>query len=211
MRMQRSAGENSGRGKRTAGSGGKLRADSKGGKYIFNPMIHRQRLSRFLSSILNRQVRVRQILPNEGGRIVAGSPFVIMDIVVELEDRSQMRSVYTIVIMEESVEEFHRHPEAYIHRGRQQFDTGLKMPLLQEYVFIPLDVYRKKLHNKAIETELEAWLGFLAFDDLERIWEISRYDPVFGEMYHELSEFRRKPKEVLGMFSGSSLKVGDRH
>ncbi len=324
MRMQRSAGENSGRGKRTAGSGGKLRADSKGGrkirssdranrpirppwyeamgeripeevirgminespelaarfeelsperqrhfldmcsgargmavcydpffKYIFNPMIHRQRLSRFLSSILNRQVRVRQILPNEGGRIVAGSPFVIMDIVVELEDRSlanaeiqkaghlfpgqraacyssdlvlrqytaikgddmetalylQMRSVYTIVIMEESVEEFHRHPEAYIHRGRQQFDTGLKMPLLQEYVFIPLDVYRKKLHNKAIETELEAWLGFLAFDDLERIWEISRYDPVFGEMYYELSEFRRKPKEVLGMFSEALLQL----
>ena len=74
-------------------------------------------------------------------------------------------------------------------------------------MFIPLDVYRKKIHNKAIETELEAWLGFLAFDDLERIWEISRYDLVFGEMYHELSEFRRKPKEVLGMFSEAMLQL----
>ena len=34
MRMQRNAGENSGRGKRTAGSGGKLRADGKGGRKI---------------------------------------------------------------------------------------------------------------------------------------------------------------------------------
>ncbi len=74
-------------------------------------------------------------------------------------------------------------------------------------MFIPLDVYRKKLHNKAIETELEAWLGFLAFDDLERIWEISRYDTVFGEMYHELSEFRRKPGEVLGMFSEALIQL----
>ena len=52
-----------------------------------------------------------------------------------------------------------------------------------------------------------AWLGFIAFDDLERIWEISRYDPVFGEMYHDLSEFRRKPGEVLGMFSEALIQL----
>ena len=69
------------------------------------------------------------------------------------------------------------------------------------YIFVPLDVFRKKLHNKAIETELEAWLGFLAFDDLKRIWEISRFDPIFGEMYHDLSEYRKDVTEVLGVFS----------
>ena len=67
-----------------------------------------------------------------------------------------------------------------------------KCPLyLQEYIFVPLDLFREKLHNKNIETELEAWLGFLAFHNLERIWEISRFDPIFEGMYHDLSEYRR--------------------
>ena len=222
-------------------------------KYVFNPVAHRERLSRFLSCILERQVRVESVLPNEGSRIAPGSPFVIMDIVVKLEDQAlanaeiqkigylfpgeraacyssdlvlrqysalkenvsglslyrQMRNVYTIVIMEESPKEFHRYPETYIHRGKQMFDTGLKIPLLQEYIFVPLDIFRKKLQNENIKTELEAWLGFLAYDDLERIWEISRYDPVFGEMYHDLSEFRRKPGEVLGMFSEALLRMDE--
>ena len=222
-------------------------------KYVFNPVTHRERLSRFLSCILERQVRVESVLPNEGGRIAPGSPFVIMDIVVELEDRAlanaeiqkigylfpgeraacyssdlvlrqysalkenisglslyrQMRNVYTIVIMEESPKEFHHYPETYIHRGKQMFDTGLKMPLLQEYIFVPLDIFRKKFQNENIKTELEAWLGFLAYDDLERIWEISRYDPIFEEMYHDLSEFRRKPGEVLGMFSEALLRMDE--
>ncbi len=221
-------------------------------KYVFNPVAHRERLSRFLSCILERQVRVESVLPNEGGRIAPASPFVIMDIVVKLEDQAlanteiqkigylfpgeraacyssdlvlrqysalketvsglslyrQMRNVYTIVIMEESPKEFHRYP-TYIHRGKQMFDTGLKMPLLQEYIFVPLDIFRKKLQNENIKTELEAWLGFLAYDDLERIWEISRYDPVFKEMYHDLSEFRRKPREVLGMFSEALLRMDE--
>ena len=74
---------------------------------------------------------------------------------------------------------------------------------------MPLDIFRKKLQNENIKTELEAWLGFLAYDDLERIWEISRYDPVFGEMYHDLSKFRRKPGEVLGMFSEALLRMDE--
>ena len=215
-------------------------------KFVFNPATHRDRLSRFLSGLLNRPVRVRNILPNEGARITARSPYVIMDIVAELDDHSyadteiqrkpydfpgeraasyssdlvlrqyaslkssgrraaaryrDMQNVYTIVIMQKSTAEFHRHPDAYIHRGKQTFDTGLNLSLLQEYIFVPLDVFRKKLHNKAIETELEAWLGFLAFDDLKRIWEISRFDPIFGEMYHDLSEYRKDITEVLGVFS----------
>ena len=216
-------------------------------KYVFSPMTRRDRLSRFLSSLLGRQARVKNVLPNEGGRITARSPYIIMDIVVELEDHSyanaeiqrepyqfpgeraasyssdlvlrqytslgrnsgenalarykKMQNVYTIVIMQKSSAEFHRHPEAYIHHGKQVFDTGLDLPLLQEYIFVPLDLFREKLHNKNIETELEAWLGFLAFDDLERIWEISHFDPVFEEMYHDLSEYRRDAGEVLGVFS----------
>ncbi len=216
-------------------------------KYVFSPTARRGRLSRFLSSLLDRPVRVKNVLPNEGGRIVARSPLVIMDIVVELDDHSyanteiqrepyqfpgeraasyssdlvlrqytslkgsggktapvrykRMQNVYTIVIMQKSSAEFHRYPETYIHRGKQVFDSGLNLPLLQEYIFIPLDLFREKLHNRTIETELEAWLGFLAFDDLERIWEISHFDPVFEEMYHDLSEYRREIGEVLGVFS----------
>ncbi len=220
-------------------------------KYIFDPDRDPERLSRFLSAILGEPVRIRHILPAEGGRIMAASPYIIMDIVVELRDGSlanveiqknpykfpgqraacyssdlvlrqysrrkagrtdpmiygRMHNVYTIVILEESTAEFHRHPEEYIHRSEQRFDTGLTLPLLQKYVYIPLDVYRKKLHNKAVGTELEAWLGFLAFDDIERIWELQERDRIFREMYRDMAEFRRDIKEVLGMFSEALLEM----
>ncbi len=220
-------------------------------KRIFNPERDPRRLSDFLSCILGEDVKVRCVLPLEGGRIMVSSPYIIMDIVIELSDGSlanveiqknpykfpgqraacyssdlvlrqysrrsgdgddrmiygKMHNVYTIVILEESTAEFHRHPEEYIHRSEQRFDTGLKLPLLQKYVYIPLDVYRKNLHNRNIKTELEAWLGFLAFDDVGRVWELSNWSPQFREMYQDMVEFRRDIKEVLGMFSEALLEM----
>lgn len=220
-------------------------------KHIFNPERNPERLSGFLSCILGETVRIRQILPTEGGRIMASSPYVIMDIVVELEDGSLanveiqkspykfpgqraacyssdlvlrqysrrsgtgdnrliyggMHNVYTIVILEESTAEFHRYPQEYIHRAEQKFDTGLQLPLIQKYVYIPLDVYRKNLHNKAIKTELEAWLGFLAFDDAGRVWELQNWSPEFRKMYHDMAEFRKDIREVLSMFSEALLEM----
>lgn len=55
-------------------------------KMIFDPELHPERLSSFLSAILGQKVIVEHILPKEHGQIVEKASFVIMDIVVRLEN-----------------------------------------------------------------------------------------------------------------------------
>jgi hypothetical protein len=56
-----------------------------------------------------------------------------------------VKKVYTIVLFEKSTDNFHEFPDDYIHYAKPTVDTGLEMELLQEYVFIPLDIFREKL------------------------------------------------------------------
>lgn len=121
----------------------------------------------------------------------------------------KLKSVYTIVLLEKSGTEFHQFEDVYIHRAEQRFDSGLSIDLLQKYIYIPLDVFRKIHHNKHIETELEAWIGFLAYDDPEHIWEIQSRFPRFRELYADMAEFRNDVQEVLNMFS-KALAIMDR-
>ena len=46
-----------------------------------------------------------------------------------------IKKVYSIIFYEQSPKEFHEFPEHYIHRSRQQTDTGLEIELLQEFLF----------------------------------------------------------------------------
>ena len=83
-------------------------------------------------------------------------------------------------------------PDVYYHHAKQVFDTGLEMELLQEYVMISLDFFQKCMQNKAIETELEAWLMFLSSDDPERIMELITAYPEFKAIL----PLKRLPKQV---------------
>ena len=56
-----------------------------------------------------------------------------------------IRPVYTIVFMETSTKEFHRFRQDYIHTFAPVSDTGLKLNLLQNYIFVPLDIFRSHL------------------------------------------------------------------
>lgn len=56
-----------------------------------------------------------------------------------------IKKVYTIVLFEKSTSEFHQFQEIYLHLIKPQSDTGIQIELLQEYVFISLDIFRKKL------------------------------------------------------------------
>lgn len=47
-------------------------------------------------------------------------------------------------------------------------DTGINMDLLQEYVYIPLDVFQKIVQNKGVRNKLEAWLMFFSTDEPEK-------------------------------------------
>ena len=51
------------------------------------------------------------------------------------------------------------------------------MDLLQEYVYIPLDVFQKIVQNKGVRNKLEAWLMFLVQTSLKKwrnLWKSIR-------------------------------------
>ncbi|GAA0808391.1 hypothetical protein GCM10008910_50370 [Faecalicatena orotica] len=118
-----------------------------------------------------------------------------------------VKTIYTIVFFEKSTSEFHEIESAYIHRAKQVFQTGLKLNMLQEYVLIPLDIYKESTHNKTINNKLEAWLSFLCDDSPERILEIVGKYPDFQEMYEEVYEIYGNIEGVMDMFSKELLEL----
>ena len=58
-----------------------------------------------------------------------------------------INAVYTIVLFEHSPAEFHTFSDAYLHYFSQRSNTGLEIELLQKYLFIPLDIFRKIQYN----------------------------------------------------------------
>lgn len=118
-----------------------------------------------------------------------------------------MKDVYTIVFFERSIEEFHQFPDKYLHYFEQSSNTGVKLNLLQKYLFIPLDIFRKSLQNKNIETKLEAWLAFLSIDDPERIIQLLDNYPEFKPMYEQIYEICRNVDGVMTMFSKELLEM----
>lgn len=220
-------------------------------KEILSPEVHPQRLEELLSLLLEQEVHIRQVLPNDSVRIAEEGTLLVTDIVVELEDGSManieiqkigyafpgqrgacysadlllrqykrikgmknkkfnyrdMKTVYTIVFFEKSTVEFHEANTQYIHRARQVFDTGLKLDMLQDYILIPLDIYKECKQNENIETKLDAWLSFLSDDRPERIMEIIERYPVFREMYGEVYAICRNVEGVMDMFSEELLEL----
>ncbi|RKI11238.1 hypothetical protein D7V81_14420, partial [bacterium 1XD21-70] len=112
-----------------------------------------------------------------------------------------IKNVYTVVFFEQSPEEFHCFPGQWIHVFRQKSDTGLFLELLQEYYFIPLDIFRETMENKRISSELEAWLSFLCYDEPERIEELITGYPKFKAMYGDIFEVCRNMEKVMDMYS----------
>lgn len=219
-------------------------------KMVFDPEVHKERLSRMLSCMMGERVVVKRALPNVSSRVTAEGSLLVMDILTELESgelvnveiqkigyalpgeraacyssdlvlrqysrvKSQkekrftyrdLSSVYTIVLIENSGRDFHEMPDRFVHHFHQTSDTGLELNLLQKYIFIALDVFRKISYT--IDEELNAWLLFLSSDkpgDIARL--IKRY-PFFEEIYKEMAEFQMKPGELIGMYS-KALEIMD--
>ena len=193
------------------------------------------------------------MLPNDGTRIADESALVIMDIVVELQDKSivnlevqkigykfpgarsacysadllmrqykkvrskrkkkfnynDIKDVYTIVLFEQSPGAFHEFPQNYLHQFQQCSDTGLKLNLLQKYLFVSLDIFLKSLQYKdiKIQNRQDAWLAFLGSDDPEIIIDIIEQYPDFKDMYQQVYDICRNIEEVMGMFSKELLEM----
>lgn len=122
-----------------------------------------------------------------------------------------IKQVYTIVLFEKSPAEFQKFSNNYIHRFMQKSDTGVNINLLQEYLFIPLDIFKKNQQNEnrsvKIENRLEAWLAFFCMDDSETIIEIIEKYPDFKEMYEQAYDVCRNIEEVMQMFSKELLEL----
>ena len=112
-----------------------------------------------------------------------------------------VKNVYTIVFFEKSTQEFSQFQNQYIHRSKQIFDTGLELETLQEYILIPLDIFKESMHNKIVENKLDAWLSFMAFDEPQRIIQLIEKYPGFGALYEEVYEMCRNIERVIQMYS----------
>lgn len=213
-------------------------------KELLNPETVPERLNELLSLLLEKEVQIIQVLPNDNTRIADESSLLVMDIVVKLEDGSianveiqkigysfpgqrsacysadlllrqykmvrgckdafsyrDIKDVYTIVFFEKSAKEFQKYPNTYIHYFQQVSNTGLELPLLQKYVYIPLDIFCKNQHNKDIQSRLEAWLTFLGSDNPEDIISVIKQYPDFKIMYEHVYEICQNVEKVMGMFS----------
>ena len=98
-----------------------------------------------------------------------------------------IKRVYTIVMIQKSTAEFYRCPQEYLHYARQTFNTGLELDMLQEYLLIPLDIFRENHQN--ISRKLDAWLLFIASDQPWDIREVIEAYPEFAELYREVFGF----------------------
>ena len=209
-------------------------------KEILNPEIYRERVNEFLSLLLNQKVKILEVLPNDGTRLADESTLLIMDIVVELEDGSivnleiqkigymfpgersacyshtkmsykDIKDVYTIVLFQQSPQELKKFKDVYMHRFKQESDTGAKMNLLQKYLFVTLDNFNKIKHNNdktiKLDNRLEAWLAFLSMDAPEDIVQILEQYPDFKALYNQVYDICLNIEEVMGMFSKELLEL----
>lgn len=118
--------------------------------------------------------------------------------------------VYTIIFMENSPQIFKELPDDYVHNITATSDTGIKLNLLQNIIFVPVDIFLKKLHNEGVKTKLDAWLTFLGCDEPRYIMElIEQYDE-FEPMYFHLYDMCKNIEGVMNMFS-KELQLMDRN
>lgn len=83
-----------------------------------------------------------------------------------------VKNVYTIVIFEKSPRAFHKYPETWYLFFEQKSDTGLRIELLQKYLFIPLDIFTKNRQNRNRNRKRVAWLALFSSDEPEVIEEL---------------------------------------
>ena len=82
--------------------------------------------------------------------------------------------------------------------------------MIWNYIFISLDIFRSKMHNKKITTLLEAWMTFFSTDDPEEIIKLITDFPQFKPMYETLYQMCRNVENVMGFFS-EELREMDRN
>ena len=118
---------------------------------------------------------------------------------------SQMKPVYLVVLLEKSTEEFWQAAPKFIHRLQNSFDSGVKVNLLSNLVYISLDMFREVREN--VSNKMVAWLTFLSSDRPEDILQLVEKYPMFLECYRDIVKFRTRPEELINMFSEALIQM----
>ena len=118
---------------------------------------------------------------------------------------SDMKPVCLVILMEKSTKEFKAVAPTYIHRLGKNFDSGVEIALLSNLTYISLDTFREVGEN--ISNKMVAWLTFLSSDDPEKMLQLVEQYPEFVDCYHDIMEFRKKPEELITMFSEALIQM----
>jgi len=120
-----------------------------------------------------------------------------------------IQTVYTIVLFEQSPKEFQAYPGIYRHCFEQKSDTGIEFKMPQKFIYIPLDIFKKKQQNEdgKIHNKLEAWLTFFCRDEPEMILRLIEQYPEFKALYEDVYELCRNVEGVVEIFSKELLEM----
>lgn len=107
---------------------------------------------------------------------------------------SDVKPVYTIILMEESTPEFWK-TEKYVHHFSQKSDTGLELELLQYYDYVCLDIFTDK--HPRLAGELEKWLTFLSIKKTSDMKDFLKENPGFQFLYNNVIMMLSDREEML--------------
>ena len=148
-----------------------------------------------------------------------------------------MRKVHTIILFEDSNKSLISQVDKalYFHVGKTQFNTGIKIELLQDFVLVSLDTFKKYRYSDIREGRIKITdydydssqyndelvsekmkrdrLKYLSLFVAETQQEIDRLIEIFPDLAsvrQDINEYLERPGEVLSMFS-EALRILDRN
>lgn len=148
-----------------------------------------------------------------------------------------MRPVHTIILFDNSSSSLISEVDKalYFHVGKTKFNTGIKIKLLQDYVLVSLDTFKKYRYSDIRKGRIEVTkydydrtqysekqvtekmkldrLKYLSLFVAETPEEIERLIEIFPDLEsvrQDINEYLERPREVLNMFS-EALRILDRN
>ena len=148
-----------------------------------------------------------------------------------------MRKVHTIILFEDSNKSLISDIDKalYFHVGKTKFNTGIKIELLQDFVLVSLDTFKKYRYSDIREGRIKITdydydssqyndelvsekmkqdrLKYLSLFVAETPQEIERLIEIFPDLEsvrRDINEYLERPGEVLSMFS-EALRILDRN
>ncbi|MCM1098499.1 MAG: PD-(D/E)XK nuclease family transposase [Ruminococcus flavefaciens] len=120
----------------------------------------------------------------------------------------EMKPFFLVILMEHSSAAFKKAAPHYIHTEQISYDSGAQVTSLFHTKYISLDTFKACVQN--IDNKLHAWLTFFSSEEPADIIRLITAYPEFCELYQEIAEFRKKPEELITMYS-EALAIADRN